>query len=67
MERIEFMTMAVRRYGLTWTDPDGAVQASAGLFDKQAAIRRRRALKDAGCKHVKVVKVHAGELPQPAI
>jgi len=66
VERIGFMTTAVR-YGLTWTDPDGAVQASAGVFDKRAAIRRQRALKAAGCTHVKVVKVHVGELPQPAL
>ncbi|MDH6521656.1 hypothetical protein M2164_008360 [Streptomyces sp. SAI-208] len=59
------MTTTVRRYGLTWTDPDGAAQASASLFDKPAAVHRRRALKAAGCTHVKVVKLHAGELPQP--
>ncbi|MFC8248551.1 hypothetical protein [Streptomyces chartreusis] len=58
------MTTARRRYGLTWTDPDGAAQASAGIFDKSAAIRRQRALKAAGCTRVKVVKVHQGELPQ---
>ncbi|MFI8235026.1 hypothetical protein ACIGDI_40175 [Streptomyces sp. NPDC085900] len=58
---------AMRRYGLTWTDPDGSAQVSAGVFGKQAAIRRQRALKAAGCTHMKVVKVHAGELPHPAI
>jgi hypothetical protein len=46
------MTTATRRYGLTWTDPDVAVQAPAGVFDKRAAIRRQRALKAAGCTHV---------------
>ncbi|MFE7859947.1 hypothetical protein [Streptomyces sp. NPDC057403] len=61
------MTTATRGYGLTWIDPDGAAQASAGVFDKQAATRRQRALMAAGCTHVKVVKVHAGELPQPAL
>lgn len=61
------MTTAVRRFGLTWTDPDGAAQASAGVFEKSAATRRLRALKAAGCSHVKLVKVQPGELPQPVV
>lgn len=42
------MVIAVRRYGLTWTDPDGAAQAPAAVFEKSAAIRRRRALEASG-------------------
>ncbi|MEU6546711.1 hypothetical protein [Streptomyces sp. NPDC046859] len=58
------MTSAVQSYGLIWTDPDGASQASAKLFEKTAALQRRRALKASGCTHVKVVKVRPGEIPR---
>ncbi|EGX61495.1 hypothetical protein SZN_02127 [Streptomyces zinciresistens K42] len=60
------MTTAMRRYGLRWNDPDGASQASAALFEKPAAIRRKRALKASGCTHVKVVEVPPGEIVHPA-
>ncbi|MGW1965524.1 hypothetical protein ACWCPD_35365 [Streptomyces sp. NPDC001935] len=61
------MSTAQRRYSLTWTDPDGAPQASAGRYDKRSATRRRRALEAVGCTRVEVVVVEPGELPEPAI
>ncbi|WP_028805422.1 hypothetical protein [Streptomyces sp. 142MFCol3.1] len=61
------MATAKRRYSLTWTDPDGAPQASAGRYDKRAAARRRRALEEIGCTCVELVVVKPGELPEPAL
>ncbi|MET7826982.1 hypothetical protein ABZT23_20130 [Streptomyces sp. NPDC005386] len=54
-------------FSLTWTDPDGVPQAAAGHYDKNAATKRRRALKAFGCTHVEVVVVKAGELPEPVL
>ncbi|OIJ65338.1 hypothetical protein [Streptomyces mangrovisoli] len=61
------MKTAKRRYGLVWTDPDGAPQASAGGYDKRSATQRRRALKAAGCTGVEVVVVKPGEIPELAL
>ncbi|MGD1222164.1 MULTISPECIES: hypothetical protein [Streptomyces] len=61
------MTSTKRRYSLTWTDPDGAAQASAGHYDKRSATRRRRALEAVGCTRVEVVVVKPGELPELAL
>ncbi|MER7983633.1 hypothetical protein [Streptomyces sp. NPDC095817] len=54
-------------FSLTWTDPDGVPQAAAGRYDKNAAMKRRRALKAVGCTHVEVVVIKRGELPEPAL
>ncbi|MER6678237.1 hypothetical protein [Streptomyces sp. NPDC000983] len=59
------MTTAMHHYGLTWTDRDGVPQASAGRYDKPAAKRRRKALRDTGCTRVVIVSVGPGELPEP--
>ncbi|MFJ5778869.1 hypothetical protein [Streptomyces sp. NPDC093094] len=53
-------------YGLTWTDRDGVPQASAGGYDKPAAKRRRKALKEIGCTCVEIVQLRPGEILEPA-
>ncbi|MEU1192017.1 hypothetical protein [Streptomyces sp. NPDC005859] len=61
------MTTATHHYALVWTDRDGVPQASAGRYDKPAAKRRRKALKETGCTRVEIVPVRPGELPEPAV
>ncbi|MFD9005046.1 hypothetical protein ACFV0T_29520 [Streptomyces sp. NPDC059582] len=58
------MTTATQRYGLVWTDREGVSQVSAGRFDKPAAKRRRKALKETGCTRVEIVAVRPGEVPE---
>ncbi|MES9523787.1 hypothetical protein [Streptomyces capoamus] len=49
------MTITVRSYGFTWTDPDGTPRASAD--------RRRQELEQAGATGIVRVTVKPGELP----
>ncbi|MER5603696.1 hypothetical protein [Streptomyces sp. NPDC002265] len=60
------MTVAVQRYGLVWRDLEGVSQVSAGCFDRPAARRRKKALKETGCTRVEIIEVGPGELPEPA-
>jgi hypothetical protein len=59
------MTSVMQNYGLLWTDPDGAPQASAGRYDKRSAKRRRTELQAVGCTRVEIVPVRPGEVPEP--
>ncbi|MDX3800479.1 hypothetical protein [Streptomyces sp. AK04-3B] len=59
------MTSVMQYYGLLWTDPDGAPQASAGRYDKRSAKHRRTELKAVGCTRVEIVPVRPGDVPEP--
>ncbi len=59
------MTITMRSYGFTWTDPDGIPRASAAAYDGVSADRRREELEEAGATGIERVKVEPGELPTP--
>ncbi|GAB7110100.1 hypothetical protein JCM4814A_84150 [Streptomyces phaeofaciens JCM 4814] len=61
------MSTVTKRYGLLWTDPDGAPQASAASYDKRSAKYRRTELEAVGCTSIELVQVRYGELPEPAV
>ncbi|WP_037913334.1 hypothetical protein [Streptomyces sp. NRRL WC-3744] len=59
------MTITMRSYGFTWTDPDGTPRASAVAYDEASATRRRDELEKAGASDIERVDVKPGELPTP--
>ncbi|MEV5385675.1 hypothetical protein [Streptomyces sp. NPDC052721] len=59
------MTITMRSYSFTWTDPDGTPRASAVAYDKVSAGRRRDELDKAGATDIERVDVKPGQLPAP--
>jgi hypothetical protein len=59
------MTISMQNSALTWTDPDGAAQASAVAYDKPSTEKRKAALEAAGSTDVRIVETKPGELPDP--
>ncbi|MFF8911451.1 hypothetical protein [Streptomyces olivaceoviridis] len=59
------MTITMRSYGCTWTDPDGTPRAFAVAYDEASAHRRRDELAKAGATDIGRVDVKPGELPAP--
>ncbi|MEW2290558.1 hypothetical protein [Streptomyces sp. NPDC047841] len=59
------MTITMRSYSFTWTDPDGTPRASAVAYDEVSAGRRRDELEKAGAGDIERVEVKPGELPAP--
>lgn len=59
------MTITMRNYGLTWTDPDGVARASAAAYDEPNGKRQKQILEDTGCTDVELAEVKPGKLPDP--
>ncbi|MCX4816796.1 hypothetical protein OG601_47620 [Streptomyces sp. NBC_01239] len=59
------MTITMKSYGLTWTDPDGTPRAAAVAYDKVSADDRKGDLEKGGATDVEIVAVKPGELPAP--
>jgi hypothetical protein len=59
------MTITMKNYGLTWTDPEGVPRSSAVGYDKPSAEKQKKVLEDAGCADVEIVETRPGQLPQP--
>lgn len=59
------MTITMKSYGITWTDPDGTPRAAAVSYDQASADDRKAELEKAGATDVEIVPVKPGELPVP--
>lgn len=59
------MTITMKSYGITWTDPDGTPRAAAVSYDQASAGDRKAELEKAGAKDIEIVPVKPGELPAP--
>lgn len=59
------MTITMRSYSFTWTDPDGTPCAPAVAYDEASADRRRDELEKTGASDIERVDVKPGELPAP--
>lgn len=59
------MTITMKNYGLTWTDPDGVPHASVVSYDKASAEQRKAELEAGGCTDVRIVETKPGELLEP--
>ncbi len=59
------MTITMRSYSCTWTDPDGTPRSSAVAYDEVSAGRRQEELEKAGATDIERVDVKPGELPTP--
>ncbi|MGW4513026.1 hypothetical protein ACWEO4_13675 [Streptomyces sp. NPDC004393] len=59
------MSINMKNFGLTWTDPEGVHRASAVAYDKPSATRRQEELEDAGCSEVEIVETAPGQPPEP--
>ncbi|MEV6548027.1 hypothetical protein AB0M57_04865 [Streptomyces sp. NPDC051597] len=56
------MTIKMRTFGLTWTDPDGIPRAAAVTYDKASGEERKADLEAADCTDV---EVKSGRPPLP--
>jgi hypothetical protein len=59
------MATTMISYGITWTDPDGTLRASAVAYDKTSGERQQQKLRDDGCTDVELVQVRPGHLLEP--
>lgn len=59
------MTITMKSYALTWTDPDGTPRASAVSYDQASADHRKVELEKAGATSIEIVAIKPGELPEP--
>ncbi|WP_159054262.1 hypothetical protein [Streptomyces sp. AS58] len=59
------MTIAMRNFGLTWTDASGIPCVSAVAYDEASAGRRKKELEGAGATGIEIVPVKPGHLPAP--
>ena len=59
------MTITMKSYGITWTDPDGTPRAAAVAYDQSSAGDRKAELEKAGATDVEIAPVKPGELPTP--
>lgn len=59
------MAIAMKNYGLTWTDPDGTPRASVVSYDKASAEQRKAELEADGCTDVEVVETKPGDRLTP--
>lgn len=58
------MTIAMKDYGLTWTDTDGTPRASTVAYDKGSAGQRKTELEKSGATNAQIAEVAPGQLLQ---
>jgi hypothetical protein len=59
------MSITMKNYGITWTDPDGTPRASVSSYDEKSADGRKAELEADGCTKVRIVETKPGQPLQP--
>ncbi|MGW5529445.1 hypothetical protein [Streptomyces xanthochromogenes] len=59
------MVIAMKNYGIRWTDVGGTPRASAVSYDRQSAEDRKAELVAATCTDVEIEETRPGQLLKP--